>query len=78
MCPGAAVMADVPHIVFAGSVFALADVNAGSGRIVETIPYVRRHIRTYHGGVLADEARALFERFDPAMLAYVQAGLLEA
>lgn len=66
MCLGAAVMADVPHVVFA-----LTDVNAGCGRIVETIPYVRRHIRTYHGGVLADEARALFERFDPEMLVYV-------
>jgi tRNA(adenine34) deaminase len=67
MCLGATVMADVPHIVFA-----LHDGNAGSRRIVETIPYVRRHIRTYLGGVLEAASRALFERFDPGTLAYIQ------
>lgn len=56
----------VPHIVFA-----LSDSVAGSRRIVETIPYIRRHIRTHHGGVLEAEARDLFERFDPALLAYI-------
>ena len=69
LCLGAAVMADVPHIVFA-----LDDHNAGSRQIVETIPYVRRHIRTYLGGVMEAEARAVFERFDPGLLAYIQAG----
>ena len=66
MCLGTTVMADVPHIVFA-----LPDAVAGSRQMVETIPYVRRHIRTYHGGVLAAESRALFERFDPTLLAYI-------
>jgi tRNA(adenine34) deaminase len=67
MCLGAAVMADLPHIVFA-----LPDRNVESRRMVEGIPYVRRHIRTYHGGVLEDEATALFERFAPDMLAYIR------
>jgi hypothetical protein len=60
-------MADVPHLVFA-----LHDDNAGSRQIVETIPYVRRHIHTYRGGVLETEARTLFERFNPGLLAYIQ------
>lgn len=67
MCLGATVMADVPHIVFA-----LPDSNAGSRRIVETIPYVQRHIRTYLGGVLEADSRALFARFHPDLLAYIQ------
>jgi len=48
------------------------DSNAGSRLTVETIPYVRRHIRTYHGGVLEAESVALFERFDPDLLAYIR------
>jgi len=68
LCLGAAVMADVPHVVFA-----LHDAIAGCGHMIGAIPYVRRHIRTYHGGVLAPEARALFERFDPALLARISA-----
>jgi tRNA(Arg) A34 adenosine deaminase TadA len=70
MCLGAVVMADVPHVVFA-----LPDTVAGSRRLVDTVPYVRRHIRTYQGGVLEVEAAALFERFDPATLVYVRTGV---
>jgi tRNA(Arg) A34 adenosine deaminase TadA len=70
MCLGATVMADVPHVGFA-----LPDAVAGSQRLVDTIPYIRRHIRTYHGGVLEAEAAALFERFDPATLVYVRTGV---
>ena len=33
--------------------------------IVQGVPYVRRHIESYVGGVLEDEARALFDRFRP-------------
>jgi len=62
MCLGAAVMADVPHIVFAAH-----DRLAGCPQIVETIPYVRRHIRTYLGGVLEAESLALIERFAPGL-----------
>jgi tRNA(adenine34) deaminase len=68
MCLGAAVMADVPHIVF-GSHDAVVD----SRLIVETVPYVRRHIRTYYGGVFESEIRELISRFDPEWLRYVTA-----
>jgi tRNA(adenine34) deaminase len=67
MCLGAAVMADVPHVVF-GAYDTLAGV-----RGMLDIPYVRRHIVTYRGGVLADESRALVERYAPKMLDYVTA-----
>jgi tRNA(adenine34) deaminase len=68
MCLGAAVMADVPHIVF-GSHDAVVD----SRLIVESVPYVRRHIRTYYGGVLENEIQELISRFDPDWLRYVMA-----
>jgi tRNA(adenine34) deaminase len=68
MCLGATVMADVPHIVF-GSHDAVVD----SRLIVETVPYIRRHIRTYHGGVLEAEIRELISRYDPDWLRYVTA-----
>jgi hypothetical protein len=41
----AAGKADVPHIVFA-----VRDAIVGSQQIVESVPYDRRHIRTYLGG----------------------------
>ena len=63
LCLGAAVMADVPHIVFAHP-----DPAVQSAQIVERIPYVAAHIETYRGGVLRDESRALFERYEPRML----------
>ncbi len=53
MCLGATVMLDIPHIVFA-----LHDPLAGVPQMLE-IPYVRRHIQTYLGGVLEEESRAL-------------------
>jgi tRNA(adenine34) deaminase len=73
LCLGAAVMADVPHVVFASH-----DEIAGaaSRQIVETVPYVRRHIITYLGGVLESEARAIVARFDPWLLQYVTTGHL--
>ena len=66
LCLGAAVMADVPHIVFAHE-----DPAVQSREIVEQIPYVGSHIETYHGGVLRDEARTLFERYEPRMLRWL-------
>jgi tRNA(adenine34) deaminase len=42
LCLGAAVMADVPHIVFAHPEPAIQ-----SAEIIERIPYVRSHIETY-------------------------------
>ena len=66
LCLGATVMADVPHVVFA-----LADATAGVPEIVASVPYVRRHIQTYSGGLLATESRALIARYQPGLLAYV-------
>jgi tRNA(adenine34) deaminase len=63
LCLGAAVMADVPRIVFAHE-----DPAVQSGLIVERVPYVARHIDVYRGGVLRVESRALFERYEPHML----------
>jgi tRNA(adenine34) deaminase len=63
LCLGAAVMADVPHIVFAHP-----DPAVQSALIVDRVPYVAAHIETYRGGVLRDESRALFERYEPRML----------
>ena len=66
MCLGAAVMADVPHIVFAAH-----DALVGTEQMVETNAYVGRHITTWLGGLLEAESLALIERFNPQMLAYV-------
>lgn len=67
MCLGAAVMADVPHIVFAAH-----DRGAGVGRqLIETVPYVQRHIRTFQGGVLEQESLDLIARYDPTLLAFL-------
>jgi tRNA(adenine34) deaminase len=66
MCLGAAVMADIPHIVFAAH-----DAVVHSAQTVQENPYVRRHIETYLGGVLEAESRALFAEFNPAQLQYV-------
>jgi tRNA(adenine34) deaminase len=63
LCLGAVVMADVPHIVFAHP-----DPAVQSAEIIERVPYVGRHIETYVGGVLREESRALFERYEPRML----------
>lgn len=57
LCLGAAVMADVPHVVYA-----LHDPLVETYRLIEGSPYVARHIETYCGGVLEHEARALVER----------------
>jgi tRNA(adenine34) deaminase len=67
LCLGAAVMADIPHIIFA-----LPDGVVQSDQIVETNPYVRRHLRSYFGGVLRAESRELFRRYDPTTLAYIE------
>jgi tRNA(adenine34) deaminase len=61
-CLGAAVMADVPHIVFAA-----ADPRAGVPEVIEASPYIRRHIRRYVGGVLAADSLALIGRHDPEL-----------
>ena len=65
MCLGAVVMADVPHVVFA-----CPDANAGVPAMLD-LPYIRRHIATYRGGVLEAETRALIERHQPHLLGYL-------
>ena len=66
LCLGAAVMADVPHIIFAAH-----DEVVHSRQAVAENPYVRRHIQSYYGGVLEAESRAIIERFNPTMLKYI-------
>jgi tRNA(adenine34) deaminase len=63
LCLGAAVMADVPHIVFAHH-----DPAVQAAEIIARVPYVASHIDTYLGGILSAESRALFERYEPRML----------
>jgi tRNA(adenine34) deaminase len=58
LCLGAVVMADVPHVVYAHH-----DPLVETYRLIEGSPYVARHLETYCGGVLEDEARLLVERF---------------
>lgn len=69
LCLGAVVMADVPHVVFG-----LHDKLVCSVQTIEANPYVRRHLKTYHGGVLAEESAALFERYAPRALDYILNG----
>jgi tRNA(adenine34) deaminase len=69
LCLGAAVMADVPHIIFA-----LRDFNVHSDVTLEHNPYIRRHIQSYFGGVLEAEARAIVARYQPQVLEYIERG----
>jgi tRNA(adenine34) deaminase len=69
LCLGAAVMADIPHIIYG-----LHDKVVQTDQIVCSNPYVRRHIKSYHGGVLAEESAALLARYNPQALKYIQNG----
>ena len=69
LCLGAAVMADIPHIIFA-----LHDKVVQSSLTVETNPYVRRHIKSYYGGILAEQSAGIFAKYDPEALKYIQTG----
>lgn len=69
LCLGAAVMADIPHIIFA-----LHDKVVYTATTIEVNPYVRRHIKSYHGGVLEEETTAMFGRYNPDTLRYIQTG----
>lgn len=71
MCLGAVVMADVPHVIYA-----LHDSVVKSQTTLETNPYVRRHIRSYFGGVLEDESARIFAKYRPRELKYIQTGSL--
>jgi tRNA(adenine34) deaminase len=65
LCLGACVMADVPHVVYG-----LRDPYTAIPQAVTDVPYIRRHIATYRGGLHAAASRALFERYRPDMLSY--------
>ena len=71
MCLGAAIMADVPHIVFAAH-----DRGAGIGRtLIDASPYARAHIKTFEGGVLEQESLELIARYDEELLAFLLGSL---
>jgi tRNA(adenine34) deaminase len=67
MCLGAAVMADIPHIIFAKH-----DQVVHSQLSVETNPYIRRHIKSYFGGVLEEEATKILAHYNPRDLKYME------
>ena len=69
LCLGAVVMADIPHIIFAKH-----DQVVHSRLSVETNPYIRRHIKTYFGGVLEDESTQILARYKPEQLKYIETG----
>jgi tRNA(adenine34) deaminase len=68
MCLGAVVMSDVDDIVYA-----LADHWIHPATMLEN-EHVRRHIRHYVGGILADESIKLWECFNPHELEMLQKG----
>jgi tRNA(adenine34) deaminase len=59
MCLGAIAMADIRHVVFG-----LRDPSRGGSGMFATIPYVKKQIRRYVGGILADESRELWFKFE--------------
>jgi tRNA(adenine34) deaminase len=69
MCLGAIVMADVPHIIYA-----LNDKVVQSKLSIETNPYIRRHIKSYFGGVLEQASVQIIEKYNPKVLRYIQTG----
>ena len=69
MCLGAAVMADVPHIIYA-----LNDAVVHSKLSVENNPYINRHIKSYFGGVLEEESAQIFGKYRPKELKYLRTG----
>jgi tRNA(adenine34) deaminase len=69
MCLGATVMADIPHIIFAKH-----DANVHSRLSVETNPYIRRHIQSYHGGVLEEQSTQILAQYKPQELKTLERG----
>jgi tRNA(adenine34) deaminase len=68
MCLGAIVMSDIDHVVYA-----LPDRWIKPGEMLG-MDYVRRHIKTYKGGVLEAESAALWEKSNPNELRMLQEG----
>ncbi len=69
MCLGAVVMADIPHIIFAKH-----DQVVLSKLSMETNPYIRRHIKSYFGGVLEEESTHILAAYRPRELKYIESG----
>lgn len=69
MCLGAVVMADIPHIIFAKY-----DQIVHSKITIEANPYVRRHIKSYYGGVLEAESTRILAQYKPRELRYIETG----
>ena len=69
MCLGAVVMADIPHIVFAKH-----DRVVHSRLSVENNPYIKRHIKSYFGGVLEGEFTRILAQYKPLDLNYIESG----
>ena len=69
MCLGAAVMADVPHIIFAKH-----DQVVHSKFSVESNSYIRRHIKSYFGGILEKESTQILAVYQPQVLKYIETG----
>jgi len=69
MCLGAIVMADIPHIIFAKH-----DQVVLSKLSLENNPYIRRHIKSYYGGVLEEESTRILAKYRPKELKYLEKG----
>jgi tRNA(adenine34) deaminase len=69
MCLGAVVMADIPHLIFAKH-----DQVVHSKLSIETNPYIRRHIKSYFGGVLEKESTQILAQYKPQDLKYIETG----
>jgi tRNA(adenine34) deaminase len=69
MCLGAVVMSDVDHVVYS-----LADHNIHPEQML-AIPYVRKHIKNYLGGILEAESQILWEKSRPRILHLIMTGM---
>ena len=69
LCLGAAVMANIPHIIFA-----LYDYRMQSGHTIEANSYVKRHIMSYYGGVLENRSVEIIAKYDLKALDYIRSG----
>ncbi len=58
MCLGAIVMSDLHHVIFGAF-----DYRAGASHMIERVPYVAHHIRTYLGGVFEESCLHLIRQY---------------
>jgi len=68
MCLGAVALSDMEYIVYA------LDDNWMRPKPMLEVEHIRRHIKKYLGGILADESIKLWERFNPRELKMLQEG----